>query len=73
MHALVNCNTRIELNQRWHSLKIVFCFSLVDVSEIRLKVSFETAPAERPHGILGVWSPLLSAIGNAFKFQVRCT
>uniref|UniRef100_A0A7N1A9Q6 Peroxin/Ferlin domain-containing protein n=1 Tax=Kalanchoe fedtschenkoi TaxID=63787 RepID=A0A7N1A9Q6_KALFE len=44
---------------------------LIDVSEIRLKVSFETAPAERPRGILGVWSPVLSAIGNAFKFQVH--
>ncbi|GAB2263603.1 hypothetical protein Droror1_Dr00025737 [Drosera rotundifolia] len=44
---------------------------LIDVSEIRLKVSFETAPAERPRGVLGVWSPILSAIGNAFKVQVH--
>lgn len=45
--------------------------SLIDVSEIRLKVSLETAPAQRPHGVLGVWSPILSAVGNAFKFQVE--
>lgn len=45
-------------------------FSLIDVSEVRLKISLETAPAERPHGVLGVWSPILSAIGNAFKIQV---
>lgn len=45
-------------------------FSLIDVSEVRLKVSLETAPAQRPHGILGVWSPILSAVGNAFKIQV---
>ncbi|XP_022737877.1 uncharacterized protein LOC111290709 isoform X2 [Durio zibethinus] len=44
---------------------------LIDVSEVRLKVSLETAPAQRPHGVLGVWSPLLSAIGNAFKIQVH--
>ncbi|XP_021892866.1 uncharacterized protein LOC110810873 isoform X2 [Carica papaya] len=44
---------------------------LVDVSEVRLKVSLETAPAERPHGILGVWSPILSAVGNALKIQVH--
>lgn len=31
----------------------------------------ETAPAQRPHGVLGVWSPILSAVGNAFKIQVR--
>lgn len=45
--------------------------SLIDVSEIRLKVSLETAPAQRPHGVLGVWSPILSAVGNAFKIQVE--
>ncbi|KAF2308991.1 hypothetical protein GH714_042439 [Hevea brasiliensis] len=44
---------------------------LIDVSEIRLKVSLETAPAQRPHGVLGVWSPILSAVGNAFKIQVH--
>ncbi|XP_050141691.1 uncharacterized protein LOC126617690 [Malus sylvestris] len=44
---------------------------LIDVSEVRLKVSLETAPAQRPHGVLGVWSPILSAVGNAFKIQVH--
>ncbi|GAB4857735.1 hypothetical protein Ancab_015642 [Ancistrocladus abbreviatus] len=44
---------------------------LIDVSEIRLKVSFEIAPDERPRGVLGVWSPILSAVGNAFKIQVH--
>lgn len=46
-------------------------FSLIDVSEVRLKLAMETAPAQRPHGVLGVWSPILSAIGNAFKIQVN--
>ncbi|XP_052211647.1 uncharacterized protein LOC127814276 isoform X2 [Diospyros lotus] len=45
--------------------------NLIDVSEVRLKVSLETAPAQRPHRILGVWSPVLSAVGNAFKIQVH--
>ncbi|GMH29787.1 hypothetical protein Nepgr_031630 [Nepenthes gracilis] len=44
---------------------------LIDVSEIRLKVSLETAPAQRPRGVLGVWSPILSAVGNVFKIQVH--
>ncbi|XP_058190168.1 uncharacterized protein LOC131307586 isoform X5 [Rhododendron vialii] len=44
---------------------------LIDVSEVRLKVSLETSPAQRPHGVLGVWSPILSAVGNAFKIQVH--
>ncbi|KAL8101699.1 hypothetical protein AgCh_033550 [Apium graveolens] len=45
--------------------------NLIDVSEVRLKLAMETAPAQRPHGVLGVWSPILSAIGNAFKIQVH--
>lgn len=66
----------IQYNVFWiltvhNMIRFCYCFSLIDVSEVRLKVSLETAPAERPHGVLGVWSPLLSAIGNAFKFQVR--
>ncbi|KAK9266873.1 hypothetical protein L1049_027132 [Liquidambar formosana] len=44
---------------------------LIDVSEVRLKVSLETAPAQRPHGVLGIWSPVLSAVGNAFKIQIH--
>ncbi|WOL09557.1 hypothetical protein Cni_G18310 [Canna indica] len=44
---------------------------LIDISEIRLKISLETAPAQRPSGVLGVWSPILSALGNAFKIQVH--
>ncbi|XP_068305501.1 uncharacterized protein [Pyrus communis] len=43
----------------------------IDVAEVRLKVSLETAPAQRPHGVLGVWSPILSAVGSAFKIQVH--
>ncbi|XP_073134921.1 uncharacterized protein [Henckelia pumila] len=44
---------------------------LIDISEVRLKVSLETAPGQRPQGLLGVWSPVLSAVGNAFKIQVH--
>lgn len=47
-----------------------FVFSLVDVSEMRLKLSLEPDPSQRPQGVLGVWSPILSVIGNALKIQV---
>lgn len=35
-----------------------------------MKISLETAPTQRPRGFLGIWSPVLSAVGNAFKIQV---
>ncbi|XP_031502249.1 uncharacterized protein LOC116265643 [Nymphaea colorata] len=44
---------------------------LIDVSEIRLKLALEPAPTQRPPGILGMWSPILSAVGNAFKIQIH--
>ncbi|XP_073000916.1 uncharacterized protein [Typha latifolia] len=44
---------------------------LIDISEVRFKISLGTAPAERPRGVLGIWSPVLSAVGNAFKIQVH--
>ncbi|XP_047340944.1 uncharacterized protein LOC124944671 [Impatiens glandulifera] len=44
---------------------------LIDVSEVRVKVCLETEPTLRPPGVLGVWSPILSAVGNAFKVQVH--
>lgn len=46
-------------------------YRLVDISEIRLKISLETAPTQRPRGVLGIWSPVLSAVGNALKIQVK--
>ncbi|KAL6543919.1 hypothetical protein OROGR_010416 [Orobanche gracilis] len=44
---------------------------LIDISEVRLKVYLETAPTQRPHGLLGVWGPVLSAVGSTFKIQVH--
>lgn len=44
---------------------------LIDISELRLKLSLESAPAQRPDGVLGVWGPVLSAVGNAFKLQIH--
>lgn len=63
--ALLVCKSKLDI-----CIILFVIFSLIDVSEVRLKVSLETAPAQRPHGILGVWSPILSAVGNAFKIQV---
>ncbi|XP_023553987.1 uncharacterized protein LOC111811402 [Cucurbita pepo subsp. pepo] len=45
--------------------------NLIEISEVKLKVVLEPAPAQRPHGVLGIWSPILSAVGNAFKIQVH--
>ncbi|KAM7253783.1 hypothetical protein ACFE04_031465 [Oxalis oulophora] len=74
--ALVDFYSNLQLDRLPQSSNVTqvdpeIRIDLIDVSEVRLKVSLETAPAERPHGVLGVWSPILSAVGNAFKIQVH--
>lgn len=44
---------------------------LIDISEIRLKFSLEAAPAQRPHGIFGIWTPIINTIGNVLKMQIH--
>ncbi|KAM5573225.1 hypothetical protein ABKV19_012985 [Rosa sericea] len=74
--ALVDLYNNLQLDRLPKSSSVTevdpeIRIDLVDISEVRLKVSLETAPAQRPHGVLGVWSPILSAVGNAFKIQVH--
>lgn len=44
---------------------------LIDISEMRLKFSLEPAPAQRPHGIFGIWTPIINTIGNVLKMQIH--
>ncbi|KAJ4777649.1 Pleckstrin (PH) domain-containing protein isoform 2 [Rhynchospora pubera] len=44
---------------------------VINISEVRLKISLETAPTQRPRGVLGIWSPIFSAVGSALKIQVH--
>ncbi|GAB2273667.1 hypothetical protein Dimus_008449 [Dionaea muscipula] len=74
--AMVNFTRNLQLDRLPQSSSTTqvdpeIRIDLIDVSEIRIKVSLETSPAERPSGVLGVWSPVLSAVGNAFKLQVH--
>ncbi|KAL3619418.1 hypothetical protein CASFOL_036988 [Castilleja foliolosa] len=74
--ALVDFYNNLQLDRVPQNSKVTqvdpeIRVDLIDISEVRLKVSLETAPAQRPHGLLGVWSPILSAVGNTFKIQVH--
>lgn len=44
---------------------------LLNTSEIRFKVSMAMSPSQRPRGVLGFWSSLMTALGNTEHMQIR--
>lgn len=46
---------------------------LFNFSEIRFKVSMAMSPSQRPRGVLGFWSSLMTALGNTEHMPVRIT
>ncbi|KAJ7562087.1 hypothetical protein O6H91_03G054700 [Diphasiastrum complanatum] len=44
---------------------------LTDIAETRLKLTLETAPEQRPHGVLGIWGPLLTSLGNINRMPIQ--
>lgn len=51
-------------------LMLSFNARLLHTSEIRFKVSLAMAPAQRPRGILGFWSTLITSLGNTDEMPV---
>uniref|UniRef100_M4F1C9 Intermembrane lipid transfer protein VPS13-like C-terminal domain-containing protein n=1 Tax=Brassica campestris TaxID=3711 RepID=M4F1C9_BRACM len=43
----------------------------VNISEVRFKVSMAMSPSQRPRGVLGFWSSLMTALGNTENMPVR--
>lgn len=39
-------------------------FRLLNISEVRFRVSMAMSPTQRPRGVLGFWSSLMTALGN---------
>eukprot|EP01018_Ginkgo_biloba_P025446 Gb_15429 [translate_table: standard] len=44
---------------------------LLHISEIRFKISLAMSPTQRPRGVLGFWSSLMTALGNTENMPVR--
>ncbi|KAH7682946.1 Vacuolar protein sorting-associated protein 13 [Dioscorea alata] len=44
---------------------------LLNISEIRFKLSMTMSPTQRPKGVLGFWSSLMTALGNTEHMPVR--
>lgn len=43
---------------------------VLSISEIRFRVSMAMSPTQRPRGVLGFWSSLMTALGNTENMPV---
>ncbi|XP_010524589.1 PREDICTED: uncharacterized protein LOC104802610 [Tarenaya hassleriana] len=44
---------------------------VLNISEVRFKVTMAMSPGQRPRGVLGFWSSLMTALGNTENMPVR--
>ncbi|CAL9040995.1 unnamed protein product [Musa banksii] len=62
---------RISSSSTAVSVDPIIKIGLLNISEIRFKVSMAMSPAQRPRGVLGFWSSLMTALGNMEHMPVR--
>ncbi|KAJ3675683.1 hypothetical protein LUZ60_004725 [Juncus effusus] len=53
------------------SVDPIIKIGLLNISEIRFRVSMSMSPAQRPRGALGFWASLMTALGNMEHMPVR--
>ncbi|KAL6634351.1 hypothetical protein ACP70R_027022 [Stipagrostis hirtigluma subsp. patula] len=53
------------------SVDPILKIGLLNISEIRFRVSMAMSPSQRPRGVLGFWSSLMTALGNMEHMPVR--
>lgn len=53
------------------SVDPIIGIGLLNISEIRFKVSLAMSPTQRPRGALGFWASLMTALGNTDDLQIR--
>eukprot|EP00850_Spirogloea_muscicola_P002380 SM000009S23509 [mRNA] locus=s9:423530:451441:+ [translate_table: standard] len=70
--APVNVDPNVRIKPAWLGIlvSVVVC-SLLDISEVRFRLTLQTAAGTRPHNLLGVWGPLLTTLGNTHKMPIH--
>lgn len=53
------------------SVDPIIQIGVLNISEIRFKVSMAMSPSQRPRGVLGFWSSLMTALGNTENMPIR--
>ncbi|XP_019418850.1 PREDICTED: uncharacterized protein LOC109329610 isoform X2 [Lupinus angustifolius] len=53
------------------SVDPIIQIGVLNMSEVRLRVSMAMSPSQRPRGVLGFWASLMTALGNTENMPVR--
>ncbi|XP_028051145.1 uncharacterized protein LOC114255802 isoform X2 [Camellia sinensis] len=67
----VNLNRLYDSQSNAVSFDPIIQICVLNISEVRFKVSMTMSPTQRPVGVLGFWSSLMTALGNTENMPVR--
>lgn len=52
---------------------MAFTSRVLNISEVRFKMSMAMSPSQRPRGVLGFWASLMTALGNTENMAVSAS
>ncbi|CAN8243432.1 unnamed protein product, partial [Cochlearia groenlandica] len=67
----VNMSRLFDSNSTAVSVDPFIQIGVLNISEVKFKVSMAMSPSQRPRGVLGFWSSLMTALGNTENMPVR--
>lgn len=67
----VNLSRLYETKTTAVSVDPIIQIGVLSLSEVRFKVSMAMSPSQRPKGVLGFWSSLMTALGNTENMPVK--
>ncbi|CAL1397515.1 unnamed protein product [Linum trigynum] len=71
MMQQVNFSRLYETQTTAVSVDPIIEIGVLNISEIRFKVSMAMSPSQRPRGVLGFWSSLMTSLGNTENMPIR--
>ncbi|KAK3025351.1 hypothetical protein RJ639_043860, partial [Escallonia herrerae] len=74
LHGMIqqaNLNRLYDTKATAVSVDAIIQISVLNISEVRFKFSMAMSPTQRPVGVLGFWSSLMTALGNTENMPVR--
>ncbi|KAL3812236.1 hypothetical protein ACJIZ3_013504 [Penstemon smallii] len=74
LHGLIqqaNINRIFDSQTTSVSVDPIIQIGVLNISEVRFKVTMAMSPTQRPVGVLGFWASLMTALGNTENMPVR--